>query len=55
MVPLRNPHVVSRRGFLFAYLPILSAWVMACDGTLSDDFSAHLGAHISPSDSFKPE
>lgn len=55
MVPLRNPQVVSLRGYLFAYLPILSAWVMACDGTLPDDFSAYLSATISPSDSFKPE
>jgi hypothetical protein len=27
MVPVRNPHKQALWGFLFAYLPILSAWV----------------------------
>jgi hypothetical protein len=55
MVLLRNPHMAVVWGFLFAYLPILSAWVMACGGTLSYDCSVSLGSCTSPSDCFKSE
>ena len=43
MVPLQHPHETGLWGFLFACLPILSAWAMAGGWMLSDDFSSRLG------------
>jgi hypothetical protein len=55
MVPQQNPHGATRWGFLFACLPILSAWVITCGGMLSADFSSRPCSSASSGHCCNPE